>query len=196
MNKVLLELLRKNNNHYLWNIPFNKWTPNDIENLKNSINKPSYYNKKNLSEFRKNKIKESLENEIIQLSDDKVKKRLQIIFPILLNPGNLELVKKISAENNIGVSTLYRWVNLYKCSGAHSIKGKPKTGGKGVSRLSFYQEEIITKHLKSRKPLKILIKLINHDFSALNIVPPHSNTIRNRILKYKLNKEIMISNNF
>ena len=31
------ELLMKNLNHYLWNVPYNKWTEEDYENLKNGI---------------------------------------------------------------------------------------------------------------------------------------------------------------
>lgn len=31
------ELLMKNLNHYLWNVPYNKWTEQDYENLKNGI---------------------------------------------------------------------------------------------------------------------------------------------------------------
>lgn len=31
------ELLMKNLNHYLWNVPYNKWTEQDYENLKQGI---------------------------------------------------------------------------------------------------------------------------------------------------------------
>ena len=31
------ELLMKNLNHYLWNVPYNKWTEEDYENLKKRI---------------------------------------------------------------------------------------------------------------------------------------------------------------
>lgn len=31
------ELLMKNLNHYLWNVPYNKWTEEDYQNLKNGL---------------------------------------------------------------------------------------------------------------------------------------------------------------
>lgn len=33
------ELLMKDKKHYLWNVPYNKWTDEDCENLINGINK-------------------------------------------------------------------------------------------------------------------------------------------------------------
>lgn len=115
-------------------------------------------------------------------------KRFAIIKPILDNPGNLKLVEKIAADEKIGRTTLYSWVRLYKDHGTISaILGKPKTGGKGKSRLLIKQEEIIKKHItstymaSSRSSIKKTICLILEECYTKNVVAPHSNTIRNRI---------------
>jgi putative transposase len=134
------------------------------------------------------------------LSEEKwelAQKRFDIIKPILENSGNLELVKKISNESKTSVSTLYRWIKLYKDYGTVSaILGKPKTGGKGDSRLDEAQEEIIKKYLKStylnssRASKNKTIRLILAECHNKNITPPHENTIRNRI-KNLSEEEIM-----
>lgn len=125
------------------------------------------------------------------LSDQKwelAQRRFEIIKPLLESTRNLELVKKISNESKISVATLYRWIKLYKDYGTISaILGKPKTGGKGDSRLDTEQEEIIKKYLKStylnnsRTSKNKTIRLIVAECHSKNITPPHENTIRNRI---------------
>lgn len=130
-------------------------------------------------------------DDINTLSEKKwelAQKRFEIIKPILDNSGNAELVKKISKESKKSVATLYRWVKLYKDYGTiSSILGKPKTGGKGRSRLEPEQDEIIKKYIKStflnnsRTSVKKTIRLIITECYDKNIQPPHSNTIRNRI---------------
>lgn len=134
--------------------------------------------------------REKLED-INVLSSEKwetAQKRFDIIKPILENPGNLELVEKIAAEKNIGRTTLYAWVKLYKEYGTISaILGKPKTGGKGKSRLLPEQEEIIKKYIsstylnKARSSIKKTIRLIIDECYTKNVEAPHPNTIRNRI---------------
>jgi putative transposase len=134
--------------------------------------------------------KEKLDD-INTLSEKKwelAQKRFEIIKPILDNSGNIELVKEISKESKKSIATLYRWVKLYKDYGTiSSILGKPKTGGKGRSRLEPEQDEIIKKYIKStflnnsRTSFKKTIRLIIAECYDKNIQPPHSNTIRNRI---------------
>lgn len=134
--------------------------------------------------------KEKLDD-INTLSEKKwelAQQRFEIIKPILDNSGNAELVKEISKESKKSVATLYRWVKLYKDYGTiSSILGKPKTGGKGRSRLEPEQDEIIKKYIKStflnnsRTSIEKTIRLIIAECYDKNIQPPHSNTIRNRI---------------
>lgn len=136
------------------------------------------------------KRKENLDdiNIISEIKWKIAQKRFEIISPILENQGNLDLIKEISKENKTSVSTLYRWIKLYKDYGTISaILGKPKTGGKGNSRLNSDQEEIINKYLKgtylnsSRISKNKTIRLIMAECHSKNITPPHNNTIRNRI---------------
>ena len=134
--------------------------------------------------------KEKLDD-INTLSEKKwelAQKRFEIIKPILDNSGNIELVKEVSKESKKSIATLYRWVKLYKDYGTlSSILGKPKTGGKGRSRLEPEQDEIIKKYIKStflnssRTSIKKTIRLIIAECYDKNIQPPHSNTIRSRI---------------
>lgn len=136
------------------------------------------------------KKKEKLED-VNMLSTKKweiAQKRFEIIKPLLTNSRNLELVKKISEKEKISPSTLYRWIKLYKDYGTISaILGKPKTGGKGISRLQSEQEEIITKFIRttylnsSRTSINKTIRLILNECDIKGIDAPHSNTIRNRI---------------
>lgn len=136
------------------------------------------------------KKKEKLDD-INVISEEKWKlaqQRFEIINPILENPGNIELVKQVSIEKNVSIATLYRWVRLYKDYGRISaILGKPKTGGKGSSRLDPNQEEIIKKYIKntylnsSRTSINKTVRLIMAECHSKNITPPHENTIRNRI---------------
>lgn len=114
--------------------------------------------------------------------------RFEIIDLILKNPRNLKLIKQISKEKNVSIATLYRWIKLYKDYGTVSaLLGKPKTGGKGNSRLETNQEEIIKKYIKStylnssKTSINKTIRLILAECHHKNIIPPHENTIRNRI---------------
>lgn len=136
------------------------------------------------------KKKEKLDdiNVISEKKWELAQQRFEIITPILENPGNIELVKQISTESKKSIATLYRWVKLYKDYGTiSSILGKPKTGGKGSSRLDPNQEEIIKKYIKStylnssRTSINKTIRLITIECHSKNITPPHENTIRNRI---------------
>lgn len=136
------------------------------------------------------KRKEKLDD-INTLSDDKwllAQKRFDIIKPILENPGDLDLVKKVSENNNISPSTLYRWIKLYKEYGTISaILGKPKTGGKGNSRLLPEQDQIIKKYItntylnNSRASINKTLRHILDECIQKEIPTPHPNTIRNRI---------------
>ncbi|UGS24643.1 Mu transposase C-terminal domain-containing protein [Flavobacterium channae] len=136
------------------------------------------------------KKKEKLEdiNVISEKKWELAQQRFEIITPILEKPGNIELVKQISAEKNVSIATLYRWIKLYRDYGTiSSILGKPKTGGKGSSRLDSNQEEIIKKYIKStylnssRTSINKTVRLIMAECHNKNITPPHENTIRNRI---------------
>ena len=157
-----------------------------IEELSTGINhlvhvsdlKPIFKKKDNLDDI----------NVVSEEKWELAQQRFEIIDPILKNPRNLKLIKQISIEKKIGIATLYRWIKLYKDYGTVSaLLGKPKTGGKGNSRLETNQEEIIKKYIKttylnsSRTSINKTIRLITIECNSKNITPPHEKTIRNRI---------------
>lgn len=119
----------------------------------------------------------------------KAKHRYQIISPILsLEKRNLDSISQIAFENKISVPTIYRWLKIYEESGlVSSLVGRKRMGGKGKSRLLGIQEDIINDKIhsiylnSSKKSIVKTIREIELSCNELNIVPPHSNTIRNRI---------------
>lgn len=131
------------------------------------------------------------EKEIFSLTEkewEKAKKHYEIIKPILANRGDADLVRTISKNNNISVSTIYRWIKLFDDSGLiSSLSGKKRKGGAGKSRLSKIQDEIINDKIhavflnSSRKSITKTIREIELACDEFSIKPPHPNTIRNRI---------------
>lgn len=118
----------------------------------------------------------------------KAQERFQIIRPILENRGDLKIVERAANEAKVDKATIYRWINRYEQTGSiGSILGKKKNGGRGKSRLSPEQEEIIQKcideiYLTSfRKSINYLIRAIAFECNKLDIQMPHSTTIRRRI---------------
>lgn len=130
-------------------------------------------------------------NQVESLSDkswEKAKYRFSIIKDILSNRGNLELIKEISKNNKVSISTIYRWIKLFDSTGLiSSLAGQNKKGGVGKSRLNKSQDEIINNKIhsvyltSSRKSITKTIREIQIGCRDLGIDPPHPNTIRNRI---------------
>ncbi|WP_185226239.1 helix-turn-helix domain-containing protein [Chryseobacterium indologenes] len=118
----------------------------------------------------------------------KAQERFQIIRPILENRGDLKIVERAAKEAKVNKATIYRWINRYEQTGSiGSILGKKKNGGRGKSRLSSEQEEIIQKCINEiylmsfRKSINYLIRAIAFECNKLGIQMPHSTTIRRRI---------------
>ena len=174
----LYDLLRQNNEHYLWDKPINKWTLEDISSLKKNSD-----SKKKVNFFLEYPI------ELINQKKELAQKRFEIIKPILENKNSkkLNLIKEISLKEKISKATLYRWIKLYnEHKTIYCLLGKPKNGGRGKVRLTASQQDIINKvlnkkFLKKYKKTNKMINLILDEFKKENILAPHSNTIRNRI---------------
>lgn len=134
---------------------------------------------------------ESNNRDILDFTDKewaKAQERFHIIRPILENRGDLKIVERAAKEAKVDKATIYRWINRYEQTGSiGSILGKKKNGGRGKSRLSPEQEEIIQKciteiYLTSfRKSINYLIRAIAFECNKLGIPMPHSTTIRRRI---------------
>lgn len=125
------------------------------------------------------------------LSDKKweiAQKRFNLIKDLVYSKKTKEDVIKVAKENNIGVSTIYKWIKLFNENGTvASILGKEKNGGRGKSRLSFEQEKIISEVIerhylnKSRNSINKTIRKVFEICLKKNIKLPHSITIRSRI---------------
>lgn len=130
-------------------------------------------------------------HDIHDLPDDKWQKalkRFEIIKPILLQRGNIDLVKDTASENHISIATLYRWIKTYTESGlVSSLVGKNKGIRIGKSRLDKISDNIINDKIhsvylsNSRHSIVKTIREIVMACKDMGIKPPHSNTIRNRI---------------
>lgn len=119
---------------------------------------------------------------------EKANARYDIIKPILKERGNLDLIQQSAKENNVGISTIYRWLKIFDSSGlVSSLVGTKKTGGRGKSRLTNLQENIVNNKIHavylngSRKSVTKTIREIQLECDEFSIPCPHPNTIRNRI---------------
>lgn len=119
---------------------------------------------------------------------ERAQNRYEIIKPILDGKADTETVKKIAAENDVHYTTLYRWIKLYNDTGiVSSLAGSKKNGGKDKSRLIPAIDEIINNVIlelyldSSKKSISKVIRTIIVKCKEMDLSPPHSNTIRNRI---------------
>lgn len=135
-----------------------------------------------------------------QLSDEDYNlaiKRLEIIRPILemeksrsFITNKTEFIESIAKTNNMGVTTIYRWLDKYRSTELLSSLLPQKTsGGLGTHRLDEKVQEIITKtinekYLNSNKWSKHnVIEEVFRLCYLQKIKPPHKNTILNWIAK-------------
>lgn len=146
--------------------------------------------------------------EIVDVSDKdwkEAQRRFKIIQPVLQYPNDSEIIKETCKANKVSVPTLYRWLSRYRQTNTiSSLVPEQRTGGKGKSRLEENVEAIIkgciesiylTKQRKSIR--KVCLEVIQQCNNA-GIQPPHSNTVRNRIIslseemtvQYRLGKSV------
>jgi len=128
---------------------------------------------------------------IVSISDkdwEKASKRYEVIKPALEKKGDLITIKNISKKHKVSVPTIYRWIKLFNESGlVSSLAGRKKTGGIGKSRISNVINDIVKSKIESvylnssKHSIKKTIRAIENTCKELNLKPPHSNTIRNRI---------------
>lgn len=121
---------------------------------------------------------------------EEAKRRLDIIRP-LLDPAlhrTMKHVEKVSASAGVHYSTLYAWLRLYEQSGqlaslVPSRRG-PKSGTKLVNADAEAIIEAVIKdvYLTPQKPRAKEVCIAVHDkCKAAGVVPPHPNTVRNRL---------------
>ncbi|KAB7890287.1 Mu transposase C-terminal domain-containing protein [Poseidonibacter ostreae] len=129
---------------------------------------------------------------------EEAKQRLKIIKPLIFIDRKKEEVIKMAEENNLHVSTLYRWIKLYEESTLLSSLVPKKTlrGGKGKTRTKEEVELIIKKtieeqylHKQKLTPRQVYNEIRRKCHNA-DITAPHENTIRNRIKQISNERKI------
>lgn len=146
----------------------------------------------NINEIKPSVSKNNDDKYDIELLTEKkweiAQKRFNLIKDLIYSKKTKEDVAKVAKENNIGISTIYKWIKLFNENGTvASILGKEKNGGRGKSRLTVEQEkiisEVIEKHYlnNSRNSINKTIRKIFEICIKKGIKLPHSSTIRSRI---------------
>lgn len=166
---------------------------------------------KNLSTFREEilplvnlvsndpvKTRERLED-ISEEAWNEAKRRLTIIKPIIDNRLPKNKIIEIAENHKIHFTTLYRWINRYKETRLLQslVPLLNMRGPKGMVRINE-QSELITKHAietlyltKQKLPIKDVYREIVKRCKNADVVPPHKNTVRNRIKL--LSKEYIVA---
>ena len=134
---------------------------------------------------------ESISKDISEINDseyNEAKKRYEAILPLL--EKNLSRKDSVEYSKKIGIhfTTLYRWQERYKSTGTILGLISNKVGAKkGNTRLNNEIEILIKRiidnyYLTIQKPsIQSVVDKVLAECKRMNIIAPHSNTIRNRI---------------
>jgi putative transposase len=134
---------------------------------------------------------ESISKDISEINDseyNEAKKRYEAILPLL--EKNLSRKDSVEYSKKIGIhfTTLYRWQERYKSTGTILGLISNKVGAKkGNTRLNSEIEILIKRiidnyYLTIQKPsIQSVVDKVLAECKRMNIIAPHSNTIRNRI---------------
>ena len=134
---------------------------------------------------------ESISKDISEINDseyNEAKRRYEAILPLL--EKNLSRKDSVEYSKKIGIhfTTLYRWQERYKSTGTILGLISNKVGAKkGNTRLNSEIEILIKRiidsyYLTIQKPsVQSVIDKVLSECKKMNIIAPHSNTIRNRI---------------
>lgn len=82
--------------------------------------------------------------------EELAKWRYEVIKPFIDKYADTDKIKKAAKKNNVGVSTIYKWRARYqKTRHLSALIDREGRGGKGKSRLTKEQEEIIDQAIKT-----------------------------------------------
>ncbi|MCU0238900.1 MAG: DDE-type integrase/transposase/recombinase [Pyrinomonadaceae bacterium] len=145
------------------------------------------------SSINNENVKKTNNPQDISLIDNKdweeAQRRLNFVKPLIENPHRTK--KDVEEKANlakVGIATMYRWLNVYQTVGTlTALLPTKRDGGKGQPRISPECEAIIEKvitenylNLQKNKISKIY-NVIKVKCKNANVLPPHLNTVRNRI---------------
>lgn len=118
----------------------------------------------------------------------KARKKYEIIKPLLGEfRGNKQQVILIAKANDVGVSTLYKWISDFDTTGnIGSLVDKEGRGGKGKIKLDkevhkILQDIIDEIRWNRRKSIKETVRIVTEKCREQGLDIPHKNTIRRRI---------------
>lgn len=123
---------------------------------------------------------------------DVAQKRFEIIKPLLTITKHYRKKSDVEArgkEFGVSVATMYRWMDAYESTGLLTALGNNRRSDKGKSRLSKDLEKLVDEVINEKylNEQRIKISSVAEEVEArcykLGLVPPHRNTIRNRIKK-------------
>lgn len=133
------------------------------------------------------------QGDLAAISADKLEeaqRKYEIIRPLLSMPRRTKaIVREIAEKHDVGVSTIYRWLQEFDRIGRVSVFVRRPRKDKGRVNLSQRVEEVLTDAIKvhyltkqKKKPAKV-IREVGILCKKLGLKPPHPNTIRSRIKK-------------
>jgi putative transposase len=114
---------------------------------------------------------------------------LDQIRPLLFVRRTRQMVESVALEMGIGLSSLYRKIELYERTGLVSeLIPRRSGGGRGRSRMMPEAEAVIVSTIdevyrsKQKRSIKKTADEVSVRFRNAKLTPPHYNTIRNRIM--------------
>lgn len=117
-------------------------------------------------------------------------KRFEIIRPLLQTPKHHRLKKDVEERAktfHVGLSTIYRWIELYESTGLMSALVRPQRSDRGRSRINNELETILNDVIRDEylTNQRIRVSDVAEEVAArcrkVKLTAPHINTIRNRI---------------
>lgn len=125
-------------------------------------------------------------------------RRLEVIDPFV---GRHRVpraeIEQRSAETGVAVTSIYRWMRAYTASGQLSgllpVRRGPEPGGSLLSPAveAILQDVIETFYLRSQRPTPQQTAVeIGRLCREQSLIPPHPNTVRNRIKRIEAEKKI------
>jgi len=119
---------------------------------------------------------------------DKAVERYELISPLLDMPNReVHHVQEIAEASGKSLTTIYRWLKRFEETGLVSSLLRSPRSDKGVQRLGQEVEEIVVLQIQKyylqqeRRSVLTLYNRIKYECQAVDLEPPHRNTIYARV---------------
>jgi putative transposase len=118
----------------------------------------------------------------------KAQRKLNILQPLLNNEPTIALITETARTHGVGVSTLRRWLYIYRRNGSVlALVEKERTGGRGVSRLAPEVEAIVQQAISEhfltaqRKSPTHVLEEVKRLCRTAGLRPPADQSLRLRL---------------